>query len=335
MTGTGMRNVAFTGTGYHLPDRIVTNDDLARLMDTSDTWIRERTGIRERRWIEPGQTNADMAAAAARMALDEASVRPPDVDLVICATISADYFFPGNGVLLQRDLGLEHVAALDVRNQCTGFVYGVATATAFIKSGQADTALVVGTEVQSTALDLSDRGRDMAVLFGDGAGAAVLQATDKDSDVLASSLHSQGEFHDALWCEMPSCHIPGRIGETHLTEGRHHPRMHGRLVFKHAVRRFCEAIEEVLGKGGVARDDIALVIPHQANQRITEAVAKRFGLAPERVLSNIHKYGNTTAASIPIALAEAVREERLHRGDLLVLVAFGSGFTWGANLIRW
>ncbi len=333
--GTHMRNVAFTGTGYYLPERVVTNDDLARLMDTSDTWIRERSGIRERRWIAPGQTNADMAAAAARMAIDEAGVTPPDVDLVVCATISSDNFFPGNGVLLQRDLGLEHVAALDVRNQCTGFVYGVATATAFIKSGQADTALVVGTEIQSTGLDLSDQGRDMAVLFGDGAGAVVLQADDDGGDVLASALHSQGEFHDVLWCEMPSCHVPGRIDATHLAEGRQYPKMNGRLVFKHAVRRFCEAIDEVLEKGGATRDDIALVIPHQANLRITEAVAKRFELAPEQMLSNIQKYGNTTAASIPIALAEAVREGRLKRGDLLVLVAFGSGFTWGANLIRW
>ncbi|MBU0742901.1 ketoacyl-ACP synthase III [bacterium] len=330
-----MRNVSFAGTGYHLPERIVTNDDLARLIDTSDDWIRERSGIRERRWIEPGQTLAGLGAAAARMAMDDAGVGPRDIDLVICATISGDHFFPGNGVLLQRDLGLGPVAALDVRNQCTGFIYGVATAAAFIRSEQADTALVVGAEVQSTALDLSDRGRDMAVLFGDGAGAAVLRAADEGGDVLASALHSQGKFHDALWCEMPSCHVPGRIDGTHLAEGRHHPRMNGRLVFKHAVRRFCEAIEEVLEKGGATRDDIALVIPHQANLRITEAVAKRFELAPQQVFSNIHKYGNTTAASIPIALAEAAREGRLERGDLLVLVAFGSGFTWGANLIRW
>jgi len=330
-----MRRVAFTGTGYHVPDRVVTNEDLAGMMDTSDEWIRERSGIRERRWIAPGQTNGDLAAAAARMALDDAGLEPTDVDLVVLATISSDNFFPGNGVLLERDLGMGHVAALDVRNQCTGFVYGVATASAYIKSGQADTVLVVGTEIQSPALDLSDRGRDMAVLFGDGAGAAVLQAADGDGDVLATSLHSQGQFNDALWCEMPCSHIPGRIDATHIAEGRHHPKMNGRLVFKHAVRRFCEAIQEVLTKGGVDKNDLALVIPHQANLRITEAVAKRFELTPEQVFSNIHKYGNTTAASIPIALAEAVREGRLKRGDLLVLVAFGSGFTWGANLIRW
>ncbi len=330
-----MRHAAFTGTGFYVPERVVTNDDLAGMMDTTDEWIRERSGIRERRWIEPGQTNAELAAKAARMALEEAGVAPTDVDLVVLATISSDSFFPGNGVLLERDLEMGHVPALDVRNQCTGFVYGVSTASAYIKSGQADTVLVVGTEIQSPGLDLSDTGRDMAVLFGDGAGAAVLQAADDGGDVLASSLHSQGQFNDVLWCEMPCSHIPGRIDASHIAEGRHHPKMNGRLVFKHAVRRFCEAINEVLDEGGVAKDDLALVIPHQANLRITEAVAQRFELAPEQVFSNIHKYGNTTAASIPIALAEAVREGRLQRGDLLVLVAFGSGFTWGANLIRW
>ncbi|MBC8425314.1 ketoacyl-ACP synthase III [bacterium] len=330
-----MRHAAFTGTGFYVPERVVTNDELAGMMDTSDAWIRERSGIRERRWIEPGQTNAELAANAARMALAEAGVEPADVDLVVLATLSSDNFFPGNGVLLERDLEMGHVAALDVRNQCTGFVYGIATASAYIKSGQADTVLVVGTEIQSPGLDLSDRGRDMSVLFGDGAGAAVLQAADTGGDVLASSLHSQGRFNDVLWCEMPCSHIPGRIDASHIAEGRHHPRMNGRLVFKHAVRRFCEAIKEVLDKGGVTKDDVALFIPHQANLRITEAVAQRFELAPEQVYSNIQKYGNTTAASIPIALAEAVREGRLQRGDLLVLVAFGSGFTWGANLIRW
>ncbi len=330
-----MRNVRITGTGFHVPERVVTNHDLAGMMDTSDEWIRERSGIAERRWIEPGQTGRELAAAAARMALEDADVAPEQVDLVICATVSPDFAFPGNGVLLQEDLGLRTVAALDIRNQCTGFVYGVSTAAGFIKSGQADTVLLVGSEVQSTALDVSDEGRDMAVLFGDGAGAAVIQATDEDSDLLASSLHSQGSLYDVLWCEMPSSNVPGRISPEHIAEKRHHPHMNGRMVFKHAVRRFCEAIKAVLEDGGVSKDEIRLVIPHQANLRITEAVASRFELAPEQVMSNIHKYGNTTAASIPIALAEAVREGRIERGDLLILVAFGSGFTWGANLLRW
>ena len=330
-----MRNVKIVGTGFHVPERVVTNHDLAGMMDTSDEWIRERSGIVERRWIEPGQTGRQLSAAAARMALDDAGIPPEQVDMVIYATISPDSFFPGNGVLLQEDLGLGTVASLDVRNQCTGFIYGVATATGFIKSGQADTVLVVGAEVQSTALDLSDAGRDMAVLFGDGAGAAVLQVHDGDSDVIASALHSQGRFNEVLWCEMPSCNVPGRIDERIMAEKRHHPHMNGPMVFKHAVRRFCEAINEVMTAGDIDKNDLKLLIPHQANLRITEAVAQRFKLAPEQVVSNIHKYGNTTAASIPIALAEAVREGRLERGDLMILVAFGSGFTWGANLIRW
>ncbi|MBU1676254.1 ketoacyl-ACP synthase III [bacterium] len=324
-----------TGIGSYVPPKRVTNDDLAKLMTTSDEWIRERTGIEERRYAEEGVSCSDLAVPACKKAVEDAGIAMEDVDFIILATLSPDHHFPGTACYLQPKLGLSETPCLDVRNQCTGFIYGVATAAAFIRSEQADTALVVGAEVQSTALDLSDRGRDMAVLFGDGAGAAVLRAADEGGDVLASALHSQGKFHDALWCEMPSCHVPGRIDGTHLAEGRHHPRMNGRLVFKHAVRRFCEAIEEVLEKGGATRDDIALVIPHQANLRITEAVAKRFELAPQQVFSNIHKYGNTTAASIPIALAEAAREGRLERGDLLVLVAFGSGFTWGANLIRW
>jgi len=330
-----MTNVAIIGTGHHVPERVVTNEDLKQWMDTSDEWIRERSGIVERRWVTPGTTTDDMASAAARMALDAAGIEASELDMILFATINPDHFFPGNGVLLQKSLGVETIGAMDIRNQCTGFIYGMATGTSYIKSGLCRTVLVVGAELQSSSLDLSDRGRDVSVLFGDGAGAAILQATDSDSDVLASSLHSQGENAEHLWCELPSGSLPGRITPELMAEGRHYPHMNGRMVFKNAVVRFCQAIDEVLEKGGVTRDQVKLVVPHQANLRITEAVAKRFELGPEQVLSNIHRYGNTTAASIPIALSEAVREGRLERGDLLVLVAFGSGFTWGANLIRW
>lgn len=323
------------GTGHCVPDRVVTNRDLMQWMDTSDEWIVERTGIRERRWITPGTTLDDLAAGAARMALQDAGLASEELDLIICATLNPDCFFPGNGVLLQHALGARTVGALDIRNQCTGFVYGLATAAAHIKAGFARTVLVVGTEIHSTSLDISDRGRDIAVLFGDGAGAVVLRAGEGGGDVLASVLHSQGEFARELWCELPSGSQPGRITAAQIAEGRHYPHMNGRAVYTHAVRRFCEAIQEVLDAGGVAKQEVKLVIPHQANLRITEAVTKRFELAPEQVFSNIQRYGNTTAASIPIALSEAVREGRLARGDLLVLVAFGSGFTWGANLIRW
>lgn len=330
-----MQNVAIIGTGHHVPERVVTNNDLTQWMDTSDEWIRERSGISERRWVEPGTTLDDLALPAAQMAIAAAGIEASEIDLIIFATINPDCFFPGNGVLLQKSLGIDTVGALDIRNQCTGFVYGLATGTSYIKSGLAKTVLVVGAEIQSSSLDLSDQGRDIAVLFGDGAGAVVLQATEEQSDLLAHSLHSQGEFARELWCELPSGSLPGRITPEAIAEGRHFPIMNGRAVFKNAVIRFCQAINEVLEKGGITKDDIKLVVPHQANLRITEAVAKRFDLAPEQVYSNIHRYGNTTAASIPIALSEAVREGRLERGDLLVLVAFGSGFTWGANLIRW
>lgn len=330
-----MPNAAILGTGHHVPARVVTNDDLTRWMDTTDEWIRERSGIAERRWVEPGTTLDDLALPAARMALDDAGLDAGDLDLILFATINPDCFFPGNGVLLQRSLGVDTIGAMDIRNQCTGFVYGVATAAAYIKAGLYRTVMVVGAEIQSTSMDISTRGRDVSVLFGDGAGAAVLQAADGPSDVLASALHSQGENARELWCELPSGSFPGRITPEAMAEGRHYPYMNGRAVFKNAVVRFCQSIQEVLDAGGVAKEDLKLVIPHQANLRITEAVAKRFDLGPDQVFSNIQRYGNTTAASIPIALSEAVREGRLERGDLLVLVAFGSGFTWGANLIRW
>ena len=330
-----MRNAAIIGTGFFVPERVVTNEELTRYMDTSDEWIRERSGIAERRWVEPGTSGVSLASNAARMAIADAGIDKDDIDYIIFATINPDYCFPGNGVGVERELGLNHVGALDVRNQCTGFIYSMAVADGLIKAGIVETVLVIGGEIQSTGLDLSDRGRDLAVLFGDGAGAAIVQATDEDRGLISHSMHSQGEFLRELWGEIPTALVKDRLNDEMLVEGRHYPQMNGRTVFKHATRRFCEAINEVLEKGGATLDDVALVIPHQANQRITDLVARRMKLPPERVVSNIYKYGNTTAASIPIALAEAVREGRLSRGDLLVLVAFGSGFTWGANLIRW
>jgi 3-oxoacyl-[acyl-carrier-protein] synthase-3 len=329
------RHAAVIGTGYYVPERVVTNEDLTRLMDTSDTWIRERTGILERRWVEPGTSGTELAARASRMALADAGIDAAELDLIIYATLNPDYTFPGNGVLLQHALGLDTIGAMDVRNQCTGFIYGIAAADGFIRTGVARTVLVVGSEIHSTGLDISTRGRDLAVLFGDGAGAVVLQATAEERGVLASCLHSQGEFASELWTEVPTALVPGRWTDEMLAAGRHYPQMNGSMVFKHATRRFCEAIEEVLRLGEVGKDDVALYIPHQANQRITDMVGRRLALPPERVYSNIARYGNTTAASIPIALSEAVREGRLRRGDLLVTVAFGSGFTWGANLFRW
>jgi 3-oxoacyl-[acyl-carrier-protein] synthase-3 len=304
-------------------------------METSDAWIRERSGIAERHWVEPGASGIDLAEPAARMALADARIEPGELDLIIYATLNPDYAFPGNGPLLQQRLGLDTIGTLDIRNQCTGFIYGVAAAEGFIRAGTVRTVLVIGSEIHSTGLDISTRGRDVAVLFGDGAGAAILRATDEERGVYASCLHSQGEFAKELWTEVPTALIHGRWTDEMLAEGRQYPHMNGRAVFKHAIRRFTEAIDEVLTKGGVAKEDVALFIPHQANQRITEMVTHHLRVEPSRVYSNIERYGNTTAASIPIALSEAVRGGRIRRGDWVVLVAFGSGFTWGANLIRW
>jgi 3-oxoacyl-[acyl-carrier-protein] synthase-3 len=336
-----MTRAAITGTGFWVPERVVTNDDLAAIIDTSDEWITERSGIRERRWLErdaDGRTlisGAEMGARAAREAIAAAGIDKDTIDQVIYATLNPDVFFPGNGVFIEHLLELNTAGAMDIRNQCTGFVYGLAAADGFIQSGLARTVLVIGGEIQSTALDLTDRGRDMAVLFADGAGAAILQATDEDRGILASVLHSQGRYARDLFAEAPVATVTGRMNAAMIEEGRHYPRMNGKMVFQHATRRFGEAIDEVLKKGGVTIDDVALLIPHQANQRITDAVTARLGLPVERVFSNIARYGNTTAASIPIALAEAVRAGRVQRGDLIVTVAFGSGFTWGANLIKW
>lgn len=337
-----MTKAVITGTGFFVPDNVVTNQDLTQWMDTSDEWITERSGIKERRWLtrdsdgKSTMSGSEMGAEAARMAITDAGLEPTDIDQIIFATLNPDVFFPGNGVFIEDLLGLQTAGAMDIRNQCTGFIYSLAAADGFIRAGTARTVLVIGAEVQSTALDLSTAGRDTAVLFGDGAGAAIVQArVNTDRGIIASVLHSQGRYARDLYVEAPMGTHKGRMSAEMIAEGRHLPVMNGPTVFKHATRRFCESITEVLAKGGASIDDVALIVPHQANQRITDAVAARMGVGSERVFSNIAKYGNTTAATIPIALAEAVREDRLKEGDLIVTVAFGSGFTWGANLIRW
>jgi 3-oxoacyl-[acyl-carrier-protein] synthase-3 len=331
-----MLRTVIVGTGFHVPERVVTNEELTRWMDTSDAWIRERTGIEERRWVEEGTTGAAMACAAARSALVDAGLEAEAVDAIVLGTLSPDHFFPGTGVFLQRELGLRDVPCLDLRAQCSGFVYGLSVADAWIRVGQYRTILLVGVEIQSTGLDLSTRGRDMAVLFGDGAGAAVLQATDDpDRGVLSTRIHADGRFAETLWADASSSARHPRLSAADLEEGRHYPRMDGREVFKHAVTRMPEVIGEVLEAEGLTPADLDLLIPHQANLRISQMVQKRLGLTDDRVYNNIQRYGNTTAATIPIALAEASREGRLERGDLVGLVAFGSGFTWGASLVRW
>lgn len=331
-----MPRTVFAGTGFFVPERVVTNEDLTRLMDTSDEWIVERTGIRERRWVEEGTSGADMAREAALQALREAGMEAGELDAIVLATLSPDHFFPGTGVFLQRELGVTGIPALDVRAQCSGFMYGLSVADAWIRSGQYRNVLLVGVEIHSTGLDVSTRGRDLAVLFGDGAGAAVLTAgDDPERGVLSTHIHADGRHAEILWAEFASSKHHPRMSEEIIREARHFPTMQGREVFKHAVSKMPEVVQEALAANGLAAKDIDLLIPHQANLRITQMVQRRLKLEDHQVVSNIDRYGNTTAATIPIALTESVRGGRLERGDLLCMVAFGSGFTWGSALVRW
>jgi 3-oxoacyl-[acyl-carrier-protein] synthase-3 len=332
-----MRRTKIVGVGHHVPERVITNHDLEKWMETSDEWITERTGIKERHWITPGkETLSGLAVEAAKKAMDMAGIQPDNIDMIIFASMGSDALFPGGGCFVNEKLGIPGVPAMDIRTQCTGFVYALATADQFIKTGMYNTILVIGAEVQSTGLNLSTEGRDTAVIFGDGAGAVVVTATEEENKgILANSLHADGRFAKELWQELPNVNREKYLAKEMVDEPGAHPHMNGRFVFKHAVVKFPEAIQEVLDAAGFTQEDLDLIVPHQANQRITEAVAKRMGLPREKVVSNIHKYGNTTAASIPIALSEAIQEGRVKEGDLVCLVAFGSGFTWGANLIRW
>ncbi|MEM9985963.1 MAG: beta-ketoacyl-ACP synthase 3, partial [Bacteroidota bacterium] len=279
-----------------------------------------------------------MGTAAARMAMDRAGVEPDDIDFIIFATLNPDYMFPGCGVLVQRELGINSkgVPALDIRTQCSGFIYGLSVADQFIKTGMYKTVLLIGSEIHSSGLDFSDRGRNVTVLFGDGAGAAILQATEEEGrGVLTTHLHADGEHAEKLAVLTPSGSAERHITPGMIEDGSVYPIMDGRYVFKFAVEKFPEVIMEALQKTGHTPEDIDLFVPHQANLRIAEAVRKTLGLAPEKVHNNIMKYGNTTAASIPIALNEAWEMGKVKEGDLVCLAAFGSGFTWGSALIRW
>lgn len=306
-------------------------------MDTSDEWIRERTGIVERRYFQEGvDTTANMGANAARKAIQMAGLEPTDIDMIVFATLSPDYVFPGSGVLLQRELGLKEIPALDVRNQCSGFIYALSVADQFIKTGMYNNVLVVGSEIHSSGLDFSTRGRGVSVIFGDGAGAAVLVPSESnDRGILSTHLHADGEFAEELAVLDPGSNKKERLTHDMIDSGSIYPYMNGNMVFKHAVTRFPEVIEEALNKNGYRPEDINLLVPHQANLRITSYIQQKMGLPADKVMSNIQKYGNTTAASVPIALSEAYEEGRIKEGDLVCLAAFGSGFTWASALIRW
>jgi 3-oxoacyl-[acyl-carrier-protein] synthase-3 len=357
-----MTRTKIAGLGYYVPERVVTNDELAKLMDTSDEWIQERTGIRERRYgRKHEETTTTMAARATRVACERAGITPGEIDFIIFATLSPDYYFPGCGVLLQRELGITkgEVGALDVRNQCSGFLYALSIGDQFVRTGTYKNVLVVGSEMHSMGLDFTTRGRNVTVIFGDGAGAAILQpGDDANRGILTVKLHSDGTYAEKLAFINPGAHggyhakkagepidvfgYPPEetYGEIFLTpkmveDGQYYPNMEGQFVFKLAVQKFPEVVHECLREAGLQPSDISMLIPHQANLRISQMVQRSLGLRDDQVWNNIQRYGNTTAASVPIALCEAWEAGRVAEGDLVCLAAFGSGFTWGGALIRW
>ena len=334
-----MYNSKIIGLGKYLPDNVVTNDDLSKLMDTNDEWIQERTGIKERRWIEKGSddSSAVMGAKAAEIAIERSGLAKEDRDFIVFATMTPDYYFPGCGVQIQDALELKNVGAIDIRNQCSGFVYALSVADQFIKTGMYKNILVVGAEFHSNGLDKSTRGRGVTVIFGDGAGACVLaREEDISKGVLSTHLHSEGKYADKLIVESPSIrHWVPEIMESKGEDISYFPYMDGTFVFKHAIVRFSEVIMEGLMKNNLAKEDIDMLIPHQANLRIAQFIQKKFGLRNDQVFNNIMKYGNTTAASVIIALTEAWEEGKIKEGDNVVLAAFGSGFTWASAIIKW
>ncbi|SFT06032.1 3-oxoacyl-[acyl-carrier-protein] synthase-3 [Zhouia amylolytica] len=336
-----MYNSRIAGLGYYVPENVVTNDDLSKLMDTNDEWIQERTGIKERRHVVEGsgETTTSMGVEAARIAIERASVAKEDIDFIIFATLSPDYYFPGPGVLVQRDLGLRTVGALDIRNQCSGFVYAISIADQYIKTGMYKNVLVIGSELHSKGLDMTTRGRGVSVIFGDGAGAAVLtREEDTSRGVLSTHMHSEGQYAEELSLIAPGMGkrwVTDIIEDNNPEDTSYYPYMNGQFVFKNAVVRFSEVINEGLEANNLSVSDIDILIPHQANLRISQFIQQKFKLKDEQVFNNIMKYGNTTAASIPIALTEAWEQGKIKKGDTVVLAAFGSGFTWGSAIIKW
>jgi 3-oxoacyl-[acyl-carrier-protein] synthase III len=331
-----MPRTAFAAVASHVPDRVVTNDDLAKVMETTDAWIQERTGIRERRWVREGTENSELAYEATKKALAKAGWQAKDIEAIVYASLSPDHQMPGDGCYLNARLGIPGVPAIDIRNQCSGFIYGLAVADAWIRIGMYKRVLLVGSEIQSTALDVSTRGRDVAVIFGDGAGVALLEATDDpDRGVLSCHLHADGRFTQELSCDAPGSKYHPRLQPRMLEDGSTYPRMEGQKVFKNAVVRMPEVLREALDQNGLGTKDLKVVVPHQANLRISQMVQRSLELTDEQVFNNVQKYGNTTAASIPIALDEAIEARGVRRGDLVGLCAFGAGFTWASALVRW
>jgi len=335
-----MYHSKISGLGFYVPSNVVTNDDLSKIIDTNDEWIQERTGIQERRHIIPGEdTTTSMGVKAAKIAIERSGISNDDIDFIVFATLSPDYYFPGPGVLVQRDLGLKTIGALDVRNQCSGFVYALSVADQYIKTGMYKNILVIGSEVQSSGLDMTTRGRGVSVIFGDGAGAAILsREEDLTKGIFSTHLHSEGVHAEELVLTAPG--MGGRwvndiLADNDPNDESYFPHMNGQFVFKNAVVRFAEVINEGLEANNLKVTDIDMLIPHQANLRISQYIQKKFGLNDNQVYNNVQKYGNTTAASIPIALTEAWENGKIKSGDTVVLAAFGSGFTWASAIIKW
>lgn len=335
-----MNRSIIKGLGFYVPDNVVKNEDLATIMDTNDAWIQERTGIKERRWIKDNkESTSSMGVKASQRAIDDAGIDKSEIDFIVFATLSPDYYFPGPGVTVQHELGLDTIGALDVRNQCSGFVYGLSVADQYIKTGMYKNILVIGSENHSGGLEKSTRGRGVTVIFGDGAGAAVVSAnTNKDdSGILSTHLHSQGLHAEELTLIGPSTKrwVPEILKANDPEDTSYYPYMNGNFVFKHAVTRFPEVINEALNQNKLEASDINLLVPHQANLRISQFIQRSMKLRDDQVYNNIQHYGNTTAASIPIALAEANQKGLIKKGDIVCLAAFGSGFTWASALIKW
>ncbi len=332
-----MRRARISGTGMYVPPRVVTNHDLAKLMETSDEWIQQRSGIRERHHVDAGTGPAELALEASKKALESAGLEPGDLDAILVASLTPHHDFPGASAFLQDLLGIAGCPAMDVRAQCTGFLYALQVGSLYVASGQYERVLVCGAEVHSTGLEFATRGRDLAVLFGDGAGAVVLEASDEpERGILSVHTHTEGKHAKKLWVEAPGSSIwPERITHEMIDEGRHYPKMDGRFVFKHAVTRMPEVVHEALAANKCQIEDVDLALFHQANLRINQFVAKELGIPTERTYNNIDVYGNCSAASIPMCLDECSRSGRLSKGDLIMMAGFGSGFTWGSALIRW
>jgi 3-oxoacyl-[acyl-carrier-protein] synthase-3 len=333
-----MTRAKITGTGMYVPERVVSNDDLSTLMDTSDEWIRQRTGIEARHWVEPGTRPSELAEKASLRALEAAGLEPGDVDCIVLATLSAEADFPGTSYFLQERLGVGEVPCFDLRAQCSGFVYSLAVANGFVCSRMFRRVLVVGCEIHSTGIDKTTEGRDVAVIFGDGAGAVVVEANDEESDsagILEVRLHAEGKHAERLWIEAPTSVVDGRITQEMFDRRAQFPKMQGRFVFKHAVTRMPQVLLETLNAASLKLEDVDWFLFHQANLRINEYVAQALEIPAEKCFNNIQQYGNCSAASIPMLLDEVVRDGRLKRGQLVSMTSFGSGFSWTSAVLRW